>query len=174
MLPSWTTSTTCADTKKLGKHFQKIKNDVHISQNHCRNVQHRSPWCIAFTKTQLKLLEYGEDLKYFYKSGYGNQMSEKIGCSPVKDFYEKFEKTVNGKNSYHTINKYLISFLQAILVAVKQRSSSPKHRHCWTCWQQWVLEETMPRYQLKGPEETGRHRSWVLLVQTWQQFYISK
>ncbi|XP_018573655.1 multiple inositol polyphosphate phosphatase 1-like [Anoplophora glabripennis] len=63
------------------------------------NVQQRSPWCISFTKTQLKFLEYGEDLKHYYKSGYGNKMSEKIGCSPVKDFYERFEKTVNGDTS---------------------------------------------------------------------------
>lgn len=90
--------------RRLGFRYNmnaSIMNDIY---DLCRyekawNVQHRSPWCIAFTKTQLKLLEYGEDLKYFYKSGYGNQMSEKIGCSPVKDFYEKFEKTVNGDTS---------------------------------------------------------------------------
>lgn len=62
-----------------------------------RNVQQRSPWCIAFTKGQLKLLEYAEDLKSYYKSGYGNRISAKIGCGPLKDLYDRFERTVNGK-----------------------------------------------------------------------------
>nr|XP_023025067.1 multiple inositol polyphosphate phosphatase 1 isoform X1 [Leptinotarsa decemlineata]XP_023025069.1 multiple inositol polyphosphate phosphatase 1 isoform X2 [Leptinotarsa decemlineata] len=60
------------------------------------NIQRRSPWCIAFNKDQLKLLEYAEDLEYYYKAGYGNQNSKRIGCAPVKDLYERFEKTVNG------------------------------------------------------------------------------
>lgn len=62
-----------------------------------RYVQQRSPWCIAFTKNQLKLLEYGEDLKYYVKSGYGNRLSPKIGCGAIKDFYDRFERTVDGK-----------------------------------------------------------------------------
>lgn len=63
-----------------------------------RYVQQRSPWCIAFIKNHLKLLEYAEDLKSYFKSGYGNRVSPKIGCGPIKDFYDRFERTVNGES----------------------------------------------------------------------------
>ncbi|KAJ8943260.1 hypothetical protein NQ318_017277 [Aromia moschata] len=89
--------------RRLG--FRYNLNDTVIKDIYdmCRyekawNVQQRSPWCIAFTKNQLKLLEYAEDLKYYYLTGYGNAMSEKIGCSPLKDLYSRFEKTVNGNS----------------------------------------------------------------------------
>ncbi|CAG9824646.1 unnamed protein product [Phaedon cochleariae] len=71
-------------------------------------VQERSPWCVAFNKDQLKLLEYAEDLKYYYKFGYGNQLSNRVGCAPVKDMYERFEKTVNG-NSDGTKGTFLFT-----------------------------------------------------------------
>lgn len=54
-----------------------------------------SPWCVVFNKEQLKLLEYAEDLKYYYKSGYGNEINRQVGCAPLKDLYQKFETTVN-------------------------------------------------------------------------------
>lgn len=62
-----------------------------------RYVNRHSPWCAAFTKEQLKLLEYAADLEDYYYSGYGNDMARKIGCSPIKDLYERFSRTVSGK-----------------------------------------------------------------------------
>ncbi|KAG5889971.1 hypothetical protein JTB14_020259 [Gonioctena quinquepunctata] len=59
-------------------------------------IQRRSPWCIAFNKEQLKLLEYAYDLKEYYKAGYGSEASKMVGCGPIKDLYERFERTVNG------------------------------------------------------------------------------
>ncbi|CAG9860706.1 unnamed protein product [Phyllotreta striolata] len=62
------------------------------------NPQPKSAWCIAFNKEQLKIMEYIEDLKYFNEYGYGNPLAEKIGCSSLKDMYERFERTVNGNS----------------------------------------------------------------------------
>lgn len=45
---------------------------------------------------QLKLLEYAEDLKYYYLNGYGNLRSKRLGCPLAKDLYERLERAVNG------------------------------------------------------------------------------
>jgi hypothetical protein len=34
---------------------------------------------MTFNKEQLKLLEYAEELKYFYNGGYGNELNCKVG-----------------------------------------------------------------------------------------------
>ncbi|XP_065159990.1 multiple inositol polyphosphate phosphatase 1-like [Atheta coriaria] len=63
-------------------------------------VTRPSPWCAAFTPEQLKLLEYGDDLFYFYRSGYGHEyLNKNLGCGLVKDLYDRFERTVNGDTS---------------------------------------------------------------------------
>ncbi|CAH1108448.1 unnamed protein product [Psylliodes chrysocephalus] len=89
--------------RRLGFRFTLNATVIEDIYNLCSyekawNPQPRSPWCVAFTKEQLKLLEYVEDLKYFYESGYGNKMAEKIGCSSIKDMYERFERTINGNS----------------------------------------------------------------------------
>ncbi|CAG9827729.1 unnamed protein product [Diabrotica balteata] len=89
--------------RRLGYRFTLNATVIDDIYNLCRyekawNPQPKSPWCVAFNKNQLKVLEYAEDLKYFFEAGYGNRMSERIGCNPLKDFYERFERTVNGNN----------------------------------------------------------------------------
>ncbi|VVC33277.1 Hypothetical protein CINCED_3A021902 [Cinara cedri] len=37
-------------------------------------------WCGLFTRQELQLLEYYEDLDYYYKYGYGSEINEKVGC----------------------------------------------------------------------------------------------
>ncbi|XP_066140540.1 multiple inositol polyphosphate phosphatase 1 [Euwallacea fornicatus] len=69
-----------------------------------------SPWCVAFTKEHLKILEYAEDLKEYYNTGYGNNLAPNIGCAPVQDMYRKFEKTVQG---YPDGNKVTALFTHA-------------------------------------------------------------
>ncbi|KAJ8956597.1 hypothetical protein NQ314_006683 [Rhamnusium bicolor] len=92
--------------RRLGFKYSLNASIINDIYDICRyekawNVQQRSPWCIAFTTNQLKLLEYAEDLKYYYRAGYGNKMANKIGCASVKDFYQRFKKTVNGNSDGH-------------------------------------------------------------------------
>jgi multiple inositol-polyphosphate phosphatase/2,3-bisphosphoglycerate 3-phosphatase len=69
---------------------------------------------MVFNKEQLKLLEYAEDLKYYYKGGYGNELNGKVGCPPLKDLYEKFEATVNSGNNNG--NKVTVFFTHSITI----------------------------------------------------------
>ncbi|KAF5284394.1 hypothetical protein FQA39_LY17069 [Lamprigera yunnana] len=79
-----------------------------------------SPWCAAFNVKQLKLLEYGEDLKYYYKYGYGNPSNLRAGCPLLKDLFDKFEQTVNGGYGNQKVIAYFshTSSLQLFLVAL--------------------------------------------------------
>jgi multiple inositol-polyphosphate phosphatase/2,3-bisphosphoglycerate 3-phosphatase len=69
---------------------------------------------MVFNKKQLKLLEHAEDLKYFYKGGYGNELNGKVGCPPLKDLYEKFEATVNSGTTNG--NKVTVFFTHVITI----------------------------------------------------------
>lgn len=44
-----------------------------------------SAWCSVFTKSQISLLEYLEDIKYYYKQGYGNELNSNVGCFTIQD-----------------------------------------------------------------------------------------
>lgn len=55
------------------------------------NVSGRSPWCAAFSKDELIILEYLQDLESYYESGYGDKLNLQLGCMPIKDMIEGFE-----------------------------------------------------------------------------------
>lgn len=48
----------------------------------------------AFTREDLRLLEYAEDLETYYKYGYGKDLNKKVGCSYVKDMVNFLTKHV--------------------------------------------------------------------------------
>jgi multiple inositol-polyphosphate phosphatase / 2,3-bisphosphoglycerate 3-phosphatase len=48
-------------------------------------LQDESPWCAAFTPEHVYVLEYLEDLKYYYKASYGSYLSSNLMCAAVKD-----------------------------------------------------------------------------------------
>lgn len=50
-----------------------------------------SKWCTVFDKTDLRLLEYAEDIHILYKSGYGSDYNPKLGCPIVGDLYQRIE-----------------------------------------------------------------------------------
>ncbi|PSN48762.1 hypothetical protein C0J52_05187 [Blattella germanica] len=56
-----------------------------------------SPWCAAFSKDDLEIWEYYNDLKYYYNTGYGIAMNKDVACPPVKDFLDRFSNIENGE-----------------------------------------------------------------------------
>jgi multiple inositol-polyphosphate phosphatase / 2,3-bisphosphoglycerate 3-phosphatase len=48
-------------------------------------LQDSSAWCATFTPEHVNVLEYHEDLKYYYKSGPGSELNSNIMCAAVKD-----------------------------------------------------------------------------------------
>lgn len=101
--------------KKHGKYYKLVQKMSFFLTRIFRYINRHSPWCAAFTKEQLKILEYAEDLKYYYFSGYGNDVSKKIGCSLAKDLYDRFERTVTGKLTFlHGLKSGTVVLIQAL------------------------------------------------------------
>lgn len=48
-------------------------------------IEQISSWCSAFTKAHVAVLEYKEDLFYYYKNGYGNAVNENLACNAMTD-----------------------------------------------------------------------------------------
>ncbi|RZC41928.1 multiple inositol polyphosphate phosphatase 1 [Asbolus verrucosus] len=104
--------------RRLGFRYTLNESVISDMYDMCRfekawDLNSPSPWCMVFNKEQLKLLEYAEDLKYYYKSGYGNELNAKVGCPPLKDLYEKFERTVNGNSNG---NKVTVFFTHSVTI----------------------------------------------------------
>ncbi|XP_065205117.1 multiple inositol polyphosphate phosphatase 1-like [Planococcus citri] len=53
-------------------------------------------FCAAFTPDDLRIMEYYLDLKHFYEFGYGNPLSQKMGCPLVKDMMNKLSNAAKG------------------------------------------------------------------------------
>ncbi|XP_055911940.1 multiple inositol polyphosphate phosphatase 1 [Eupeodes corollae] len=82
---------TIADiSTRLGFLYSLEFKDIELMWDMCRyeqawNVDRVSAWCGAFTRAQLKVLEYYDDLRYYKKSGYGSEINSKLPCEVIKD-----------------------------------------------------------------------------------------
>ncbi|XP_047988557.1 multiple inositol polyphosphate phosphatase 1-like isoform X1 [Leguminivora glycinivorella] len=47
-----------------------------------------SPWCFAFDKDTIKVLEYYHDLKHYLMDGYGNELTSQTACESVKNMFD--------------------------------------------------------------------------------------
>lgn len=78
-------------------------------------LQDESPWCAAFTPEHVSVLEYHEDLRYYYKSGYGSEINSKIMCAAVKDMVKNLQTEDNPKVvAYFTHASAIQLFLTAL------------------------------------------------------------
>lgn len=75
--------------KKLGG-TTATKSNVRSMWQLCRfeqayNLRKISPWCSVFSINDISVMEYGEDLGYYYEAGYGFPMNKNIFCSAMQD-----------------------------------------------------------------------------------------
>lgn len=61
------------------------------SWNITKNESLISPWCAAFTPNQIYHLEYPEDLRKYYESGYGRAGNSRLLCSLMNDMIKHIE-----------------------------------------------------------------------------------
>ncbi|KAJ8731641.1 hypothetical protein PYW07_004805 [Mythimna separata] len=57
---------------------------------------YRSPWCAAFTEEELPFIEYYEDIRHYYRNGYGSWVNENLGRLAMKDLYDSFMAFLEG------------------------------------------------------------------------------
>ncbi|XP_047529679.1 multiple inositol polyphosphate phosphatase 1-like isoform X1 [Vanessa atalanta] len=84
---------------RLGFNYDIQKEIMKQMYQMCRynkawDVSQISPWCAAFSKDDLKRLEYAEDLETYYKYGYGTPMNQQLGCTGIKDMMDFFKTHV--------------------------------------------------------------------------------
>ncbi|CAH0691653.1 unnamed protein product [Spodoptera exigua] len=56
----------------------------------------KSPWCSVFTDEELVIMEYYDDVRHYYRNGYGSWINDNLGRLPLKDLYDSFSKYVEG------------------------------------------------------------------------------
>lgn len=84
-----------AVSKRLGYEQRLSFEDVHLMFAMCRfeNAIHpdkTSPWCSVFCRDEVEVMEYDEDLDYYWTDGYGYPINYEQACPPVKDFLDHF------------------------------------------------------------------------------------
>lgn len=53
-------------------------------------VSKTSAWCAPFTKEELRVMEYMEDLYYYYAIGNGRKINAQLGCPVLQDMVNNF------------------------------------------------------------------------------------
>ncbi|KAJ8665112.1 hypothetical protein QAD02_006774 [Eretmocerus hayati] len=83
-------------SRRLG-FLHRINNEsIELMYDMCRyekawDVSRLSPWCSVFNKEEMKILEYHEDLHFFYYSGPGRDINRRLGCPLIKDMFNHFK-----------------------------------------------------------------------------------
>ncbi len=88
-------------SRRLGYKDLLTLNDVDALYNGCVFGQAwrpdtPSPWCQVFSQTEMQILEYREDLEYYWQSGYGYDLSHRQACVLVRNVLENFENVTRG------------------------------------------------------------------------------
>ncbi|KAJ8931672.1 hypothetical protein NQ314_015388 [Rhamnusium bicolor] len=92
---------------RLNLENELIADDIIIMYTTCAfetawNKNSKSPWCTPFTVDDLKVIEYSEDLKYYWQDGYGHELSYKQACPAFGDMISFLES----KDSFPKTNVY--------------------------------------------------------------------
>lgn len=105
---------------KLGFKYTLEADQIDDIWDMCRYEQswkilELSAWCSVFSPAQVEILEFKEDLKYYYKSGYGKALNQKIPCELIKDMLTRINSTENPKVvAYFTHSAMIQTFLTAL------------------------------------------------------------
>ncbi|CAG7833584.1 unnamed protein product [Allacma fusca] len=65
-----------------------------------------SPWCAIFDEDDFEILEYRQDLEYYWVDGYGHELTYKQACAPIGDILDKFNMKVTNPQSPHKVTAY--------------------------------------------------------------------
>ncbi|KAH8302089.1 hypothetical protein KR044_002692 [Drosophila immigrans] len=111
---------TMADIAKRLGFTVLAEDDIKLMFDICRyeqawQVDRTSVWCAVFLPEQVSVLEYAEDLKYYYGSGYGFEENTRFNCRAVQDMLARLSSPV----SPHVVAYFAHSTgLQTLLAAL--------------------------------------------------------
>lgn len=105
---------------RLGYKYTLNSKQVDTMWDMCRYdqawyLQDESAWCAAFTHENVNVLEYLEDLKYYYRASYGSELSSNIMCAAVKDMLKNLQQEESAKvTAYFTHASAIQLFLTSL------------------------------------------------------------
>lgn len=122
--------------------------------------------CFSF----LEILEYLEDLKYYYINGYGNPNSDRMGCPMVKDLIDNFKYYLlpTENRIIHTTICWVFFFFLETWPGTKPDRwgyfTSDILQTSWAWWLSWASARTKRRCRAPissrwGLENGGHHIS---------------
>ncbi|XP_076386855.1 multiple inositol polyphosphate phosphatase 1 [Megachile rotundata] len=81
-------------SKRIG--YQVDQETAHIMYMICGfetawQLDTESPWCKIFSMHDFKVLEFAEDLEYYWIDGYGHKLSYEQACPALRDMFDFFE-----------------------------------------------------------------------------------
>ncbi|XP_030560896.1 multiple inositol polyphosphate phosphatase 1 [Drosophila novamexicana] len=106
------------------------EDDIKLMYDMCRyeqawQVDRTSVWCGAFLPEHVTVMEYAEDLKYYYGSGYGFEENTRFNCRAVQDMLSRLSSPV----SPHVVAYFAHSTgLQTLLTALGINEDKAKLR----------------------------------------------
>lgn len=81
--------------KRLGLPENTIGfSDVYLIFEACRlehGLYRDSPWCSVLTPSMLEVIEYHQDVKYYWEDGYGHSISYEPACTLIDDILQHLE-----------------------------------------------------------------------------------
>lgn len=115
-------------SSRLGFRYTLSADQVGVFWDMCRfdqawKLDKVSAWCACFTPDHVSVLEYKEDLKYYYGLGYGSEVNSKLSCSAIQDMLKHLDSKESPEVvAYFTHNK-AIELILTGLGAAKDRQA---------------------------------------------------
>ncbi|KAL4707958.1 hypothetical protein ACJJTC_010574 [Scirpophaga incertulas] len=131
--------------RRLGIAHQLTADDVYNLYELCRSSRLwnygsvlRSPWCAMFSDQDLEVMEFKDDIKRYYKNGYGLEESVGLGSLPLRDLYEKMVASSKGEGkklvayfSHKTLTEMVVSAIGLFKDKIKLDGSGMKPNRLW-------------------------------------------
>ena len=76
-----------------------------------------APWCSVFSIDDIAVLEYGEDLGYYYEAGYGYAMNKNILCEAMQNMLKFLQSNDPNEQPARILITHSTS-MQILLVAL--------------------------------------------------------
>ncbi|XP_054238158.1 multiple inositol polyphosphate phosphatase 1 [Indicator indicator] len=99
-------SALCLPAEELNADLVQVAFLTCSSELTIKNVT--SPWCSLFSEEDAKVLEYLNDLKQYWKRGYGYDINSRSSCNLFQDIFQHLDKAVEESKSSKPISSPLI------------------------------------------------------------------
>lgn len=95
---------------RIGVPYQRITADMteaafYLCAYEFAIKTENSPWCQLFDEVDAQVLEYANDLKQFWKRGYGHDINSKSSCILFHDVFSRLDRAVSESRSGQSVTE---------------------------------------------------------------------